>query len=188
VRGLQLSPEPHVTPWLIKQYYYCPVIPWIIVNYGLTEPPTESMKQGAKLDREIVISKLGYKGRTLCEVEVKSKKLPLRGKVDLVLEEGKGKYVIVEVKAFKDKRLLRHKMQLLTYTLLVEENLGSVRKAILLHGERKVEYQVTGEDLEQAVKAVNKLRRVIESENPPVITPNQRKCKSCWYRRYCPYT
>lgn len=188
MRELQLLCEYNITPWLIRQYYYCPVIPWIIVNYGVNEPPTESMIQGSMVDKNTIIGKLGFKGKPLYEVEFKSRKLPLRGRVDIILDYGRGKYVVVEVKRFKSKHTLRHKMQLLAYTLLVQENLGPVRKVILVNSEKKIEYQVTGNDIKQIVKTVNKLKEIIESEKPPTTTPNPRKCRSCWYKRYCPYT
>jgi len=83
------------TPWLIKQYIYCPVIPWLIVNFGVHEPSTESMKQGNE-EKE---------AKGLGQVRIRSRKYNIQCVVDEVLYDSKGKPIIVEYKKFKPKSI-----------------------------------------------------------------------------------
>ncbi len=165
------------TPWLVKQYIYCPVIPWLIANFGLHEPPTESMKQGGE-ERE---------AKGLGQVKVRSRKYGVQCVIDEVLYDFKGKPVIVEYKKFKSKKHLRYKIQLLTYALLAQETLGPVRKAILKMGEKTIEYEITQENMEVAKRILEETRKTITSEKPPKPIRNPRKCASCWYRKICPH-
>ncbi len=164
------------TPWLIKQYYYCPIIPWIIVNYGVTEPPTESMRQG----KEAALEETGER-----EVCFRSRKHGLTCRVDQVIGDRKKGYTVVEYKRFKAKSILKYRMQLLAYALIAQEVYGRVRKAVLAMGERRIVYDVTEEALEEAERALRRVGEVLASEKPPPASIS-RKCWSCWYRRFCP--
>ncbi|RLE90436.1 MAG: CRISPR-associated protein Cas4 [Thermoprotei archaeon] len=171
------SCNPAPTPWLVKQYIYCPVIPWIIVNYGVQEPLTESMKQGKE---EVEVKGEG-------QVRIRSRKYGFQCVIDEVKYDSKGKPVIVEYKKFKPKKHLRYKIQLLTYTLAAQETIGPVRKAVLIMGSKKVEYEITEENLKTAKRILRETEKVLNMEKPPIPKINFRKCSSCWYRKFCPY-
>jgi len=173
-----LSCNPAPTPWLVKQYIYCPVIPWIIVNYGVQEPPTESMKQGKE--------EVEAKGEG--QVRIRSRKYGFQCVVDEVKYDSKGKPVIVEYKKFKPKKHLRYKIQLLTYALIAQETIGPIRKAILIMKTKKIEYEITDENLKLAKRILKETEKTINKEKPPTPKINPKKCSSCWYRKFCPYT
>lgn len=168
--------KPGVSPWLVKEYIYCPMIPWIISKYGVVEPPTESMIQG--------LEEKASKGEG--QVRLRSRRYGMTCIVDEVVVDKKGKPVIVEHKKFKPKKHLRYKMQLLAQVLIAQETLGPIRKAVLVMGGKKIEYTFTSDDLELVKRVIREVKAAIDSDKPPAINPDPRKCYSCWYKRFCP--
>ena len=122
------------------------------------------------------------------QVRVRSRKLKIQCVIDEVKYDSKGKPVIVEYKRFKPKKHLRYKIQLLTYALIAQETLGPVRKAVLVMDSKRIEYEVTEENLETAKRIVKEVEKTLNTEKPPIPRINPRKCSSCWYRKFCPYT
>lgn len=178
----------YVTPWDVKQYTYCPVIPWIIHHLGVSEPPTESMTLGGEVDasyKEEVAGKLGLPKPWRIEVELEDHELRLHGRVDIIA--GRRRLIVVEVKRYRRVSVEHYRAQLLAYTLLVARRLGPVVKTILVHGDKTIEYPVTGKDIDLAKKLVKKTVNVVEGEKPPITNQNPRKCSTCWYKRYCPH-
>ncbi len=177
----------YVTPWDIRQYTYCPVIPWIIHHLGITEPPTESMEIGGELNaeqKEEIARKLRLPKPWRIEVWLEDKELRLHGKIDILA--GAKRLIVVEVKRYKRKGIEHYKNQLLAYALLATRQIAPVTKAILVLGEGQIQYPITLEDLKQIEKLVEKTRKTITSEQSPITNQNPNKCKTCWYKRYCP--
>ena len=176
---------------LVKQYVYCPVIPWIMHKIGVVEPPTPSMERGreeAVADvKERVAEILGLPRPWRIEKPLYSRRLGLRGVVDLVA--GNKPYKVVEVKIFNRKaKWSRHfKSQLMIYALLVNDVMGPVDEAILVLGEKIYRYIVTHEMLLEAKRYVEKTREVLEKEEPPQTTATPGMCRYCWHHRLCPY-
>ena len=174
----------------VKEYVYCPVIPWIHKYLGYHTRPTPSMESGKeKADasyKSRVAEELGLPRPVRVEVPVKDCSLGVSGVVDIVA--GKGPYTIVEVKVFprRIERARHFKTQLMVYALLVWRNMGPVREAILYMGGKAHRYRVTSRDLEAARRALRGLQKVLESEEPPRARQNPAKCSYCWYRRVCP--
>ncbi len=178
----------YVTPWDVKQYVYCPMIPWIVYHLGINEPPTESMVMGGEVDasyKEKIAEKLRLPKPWRIEVELEDNELGLHGKVDIIA--GHRKLIVVEVKRYKRISVEHYQAQLLVYALLVAKKLGPVGKAILVYGDKVLEYSITNADILLARKLVEKTRRIIDNDKPPIVNQNQRKCNICWYRRYCPF-
>jgi len=174
-----------LTPWDVKQYVYCPVIPWLAWNMGIREPETYSMACGRE-ERGGRLRKLldaGFKPPIRLDVEMYCPRLKLAGVVDAVT--GARKLEVVEVKLFKRRRFSHFRSQLMAYALLSERCLGPTYYASLMLGERLYRWDVTGEALRQAEELVGKVRAVVESEKPPLVA-RSAKCASCWYRRFCP--
>ncbi len=167
---------PGISPSLIKQYVYCPMIPWIIAKYGVVEPLTESMRQG--------LEEATIKGKG--QIRLRSKKHRITCIIDEVVTDKKGIPIIIEYKKFKPKRYLRYKIQLLTQVLVAQETLGPIRKAVLIMGDKKIEYTINNEDLEHVKRIIKELENTINNDKPPTVNPNPRKCRSCWYKRFCP--
>lgn len=170
----------------VKQYVYCPVIPWLIRNYGVREPETYSMSKG-KQERESrlqIVSALGLEPPIRFDVSLYSPRLRLAGVVDAVA--GTRRLSVVEVKLYPRKTYRHFKAQLMTYALLVEQLIGPTRHAILLLSDRQLKWDVTSDTLREAERLIASLRLTVESEKPPLPRKDKR-CGSCWYKRLCPW-
>ncbi len=178
----------YITPWDIRQYTYCPLIPWIIHHLGITEPPTESMEIGGEVNAEQkqeIAKKLKLPKPWRIEVWLEDRKLGLHGKIDILA--GTKRLIVVEVKKYTRKGIEHYKNQLLAYALLATRKIAPVTKAILVLGNKTIQYPITHQDLKQAEKLVQKTRKTITSEQPPTTNQNPNKCKTCWYKKYCPH-
>ncbi|MEM4926155.1 MAG: CRISPR-associated protein Cas4 [Thermofilaceae archaeon] len=174
-----------ITPWDVKQYVYCPAIPWIARNFGVREPETLSMRLGReeRQRRLSTLEALGLEPPIRLDVEMYSLKLLMAGTADAVA--GSRRLTVIEVKAFKRKTLAHFRAQLMAYALLSEECLGPTVKAVLLAAGRALAFDVDGEALREARRLAARVREVIEGERCPSVERGAR-CLSCWYRRFCP--
>jgi len=174
-----------ITPWDVKQYAYCPLIPWIARNYGVREPETYGMQWGreeraARLEK---LKRFNLEPPLRFDVHLYSSKLRMAGIADAVA--GEKRLTVIEVKAFTRKRYDHFRAQLMAYALLCEACIGPTRTALLLIGNKVRAWDVTREALSETERLALKVRQVIESERPP-LTQQSQKCSSCWYRRFCP--
>jgi len=160
-------------PSLVKQYVYCPLIPWIMLKYGVVEPATDSMRLGRG---EHDSSK---------QVRVKSR----RGVavLDSVVEEC-GRLVIVEKKAFRSRSIHRYVVQIAVQYLVASGKLPGIRKAVLVNGDREHVIELSGDLLAEVEMLLERAARAVESDRPPQPTTEAWKCSVCWYSRFCPYS
>jgi len=175
-----------ITPWDLRQYAYCPAIPWIAWNYGVREPATYSMEVGlAERERRLArLRELGLPEPIRLDVEMYSARLRMAGVADAVA--GARRLTVVEVKAFGRRRGYGHfRVQLMAYALLSERCLGPTERAVLVLGERARAWPVDQLALGEVERLAERVRLVVESERPPPVQPSG-KCLSCWYRRFCP--
>ncbi len=184
----RLSPYTSISAWLVKEYVYCPMIPWIITHYNIVEQPTTSMEDGANLDidyKEETIKELGLPYDTIAyEKEIL---LPdnIFLKIDAILRKH-NEYTIVEIKRYRRKRYSDQKAQVKTYAYLLTKHGKPVHNVVLVQ-DKKIVYKRRIEeiDLETIKKTIEQLQKLIDSDKPPKIKPT-RKCWSCWYRKICP--
>ena len=162
-----------VQPSLVKEYVYCPVIPWIISRYGVVEPMTDSMRLGREEHDET--RQLRVRSRHGVAV------------IDELVEE-EGGYVIVEKKAFRSRSIHRYVLQVVTQYMIASEKIRGIRKLVLVNGDRRHELEVTDNLVEETRLFIEKLLRTLESDRPPQPTTDKWKCRMCWYRRFCPYS
>ncbi|MEM4591983.1 MAG: CRISPR-associated protein Cas4 [Sulfolobales archaeon] len=163
-----------VSPSIIKDSVYCPVMAWIKLKYNVTDPPTDSMKEGknVKVTGGKGQVKLTYKGATAI--------------VDEIIK--RGRYIVVtEKKRYSSRSIHQHLAQLLATTYIAAKSLGRVRTIILETGEQKREIELMSEMIEIAEEYFKRVKRYSEREEPPHTTPNPSKCRWCWYKRYCYY-
>ena len=175
----------YVTGWDVRQFTYCPVIPWLRANYGVEEPPTFSMALGLEVGKDVkesVAKKLNLPKPWRFEVRIDDYGDGLSGTVDILA--GSKWFAVVEVKAFKRRRFEHFTSQLFFYVYLVNKVLGPVREAYLVLGDEVVSYVVDEYVLKKASELVRKVREVKASAKPPNPRVG-RHCSCCWYRRYC---
>ena len=176
-----------ITPTDVKDYVYCPAIPWIRRSMGLSEPPTPSMEEGAMVGAEEKLEaarSLGFPEPVRVEVALKSRSVPLEGVADIVA--GSRRLVVAEVK--RVSRVGRHHIaQLKVYALLAEESIGPVGEAVLIvRGGRALRLTVTSEVLEEARLLASKAYKASYSDDPPKVSQPEAKCRYCFFSRVCP--
>lgn len=164
-----------LTPSMVKQYIYCPIIPWIMSIYNAVEPPTDSMRMGKEMTN--------IEGRG-CVKAVSKLGTAI---IDEVIDEGRGKK-IVEHKAYKSRSMHRYVAQALTQYLIIREKAPGVRKITVNCGGREVTLVITQDHVSELMQLMNRLENALESEKPPPMSVDKWKCRSCWYSRLCPYT
>ncbi|OYT44399.1 MAG: CRISPR-associated protein Cas4 [Desulfurococcales archaeon ex4484_42] len=177
----------YISGWDVRQYTYCPMIPWLKANYSIEEPPTYSMELGSSIEKEhkeSVAKKLKLPKPWRFNIVIQDVKEGLVGIIDILA--GKGPYIVVEVKAFKRNNYEHYITQLLLYTYIVNKVLGPVRNAYLVLGNKVIKYEITDETIKRVRKLIAKVRAIKTSTTPPLVRRSS-KCNSCWYRRYCRY-
>ncbi len=186
---LRIERDPWViTGWDIRQYSFCPLIPWLRSNYGIEEPPTYSMELGRELcieRRELIASELRVPKPWRFEVMVENYDLGIAGKIDLL--GGSKWFAVVEVKGFRRCNFSHFLNQLLFYTYLVNSTVGPVRYSYLVLGDEVRKYVVGDYELSKVRKLISRVRRIKLSNEPPQVVKDVSKCLGCWYSRYCSF-
>ncbi|MEM0497844.1 MAG: CRISPR-associated protein Cas4 [Acidilobaceae archaeon] len=180
---------------LIKEYAYCPLIAYYKV-FLIVEPPTESMMYAKeKIDRSLVEAKLrgeGVDGEILWSIPVESRRLNIRGIVDLVVVNG-FRAKVVEVKLITSRRSLwkryrHHIVQVVAYAIAVEETLKVVvDEAIIVPLERGgiVRIKLTPPIRNYIFMLVREFEEMVRSAVKPRGTIDKVKCKTCFYKKIC---
>lgn len=182
----------------LKQYLYCPRIPYYFYVMPVPRPVTYKMKHGVQehveLDR--LEKRRGYRsyglaeGKRLFHLQVKSETLGLYGKLDLVIEyrkKGIPHYLPVEFKHTEKGVFTNAKYQLTAYAMLLEEHFQvPVPEGIVYQIPTKTYNIVKITDaMRKYVKdSLSAIRRMMLEETFP--EPKSRsRCSDCEYRRYC---
>ncbi|HDD26876.1 MAG TPA: CRISPR-associated protein Cas4 [Acidilobales archaeon] len=178
----------YVTAIDVKEYTYCPVIPWVMSNFMVTEPVSRSMEFGVvDVNYKVkVADELRLPKPRSYEVSVVSKSLRAAGRVDVIA--GSRRVCIAEIKRYMRRRFKHFETQLKFYAYLVTKELRPVEKAYLVMGSKVIKYRVEYEDLKHIEKLIKEVREVKQSPTPPKHNPIPNQCANCWYRKYCPYT
>lgn len=187
IEVLRLSISRSIPVTIVKEYCWCPMIPWIIYNYGIEPALTPSMARGIEFSRNRdiskIVSELDLPEPIRFEVFLESKALGVYGYIDIVA--GSRWYIVGEAKAFRSRRWEHFKIQLYTYALIVNSCLGPVREAILIMGGDIYRWTLSDRDIAIVRDIVKRVRDVITSPEPPRISIVEEKCRYCRYRRLC---
>lgn len=171
------SREVAVSPSMVKQYIYCPVIPWIIAKYNMYEPPTDSMILGSLPEKPVE-----ERGQVL----VRSRKHRASALIDEVRVVG-NKTILIEYKKYPARSIHRYLEQLKTEALIAQESIGPIHRVKLVISNEEKEYFLTRDFLEDAERILVKLLDTTTRDSPPQPIRNPKICSSCWYKRFCPY-
>jgi CRISPR-associated exonuclease Cas4 len=178
---------------LIRQYFFCPQIPYINMVLHVVEPETESMISGRTSHEKFRAQHLprNMKPRRIAtEVPLSSPKLGLCGILDALVETVFGELVPCEMKNSSigcGNPPLKDRAQLTAYAMLVEEQYRkTVKRGVLFYREdgRKVVLTVDESMRRLVIKAVREIRGIVEAERMPE-RKNLSACPSCWYNRIC---
>jgi len=180
----------------LRQYAYCPRIPYFTYVMPLIRPLSGKMREGLQAHEEQgaremrrTLSKYGLRGQVERHEDVwlSSQKLRLSGRLDLLLvttEEA----IPVEYKNTAGGVGINHRVQLTAAALLVEERWNMpVRRGFvhaLLSG-RRIEVAIT-DDLRDRVRTeLAALQAMVDTEMMPGPTSILARCTDCEFRRFC---
>ncbi|MGH7823769.1 MAG: CRISPR-associated protein Cas4 [Candidatus Binatia bacterium] len=179
----------------IKQYFYCPRIVFYQYSMPVDKKTTWKMEQGkteeTEIDRLEKRRKLSSyrlaEGERRFHVWLRSDRLGLAGKLDLVIDTPKGLFP-VDFKFTTGRPHRNHVYQLCGYALLLEDHYArEVNKGFvyLIPKNDAVVVDLTAELKEQTRTVLEEIRRMIEKEQMPAPTPVRNRCTDCEYRNFC---
>lgn len=180
----------------VKQWLYCPrVVYWTYV-VPIEKHITPKMEYGA--DAHAVLSALERRrklreygladGERRFHVTLRSERLGLVGKLDLLVVCRDGRHFPVEFKDTLRGVERNHMMQLGAYALLVEDTYGaSVSEgAVYLIPRHRVQMvAITKQVKADVVEVLNAVRRMIAAEELPPPPERRGRCVDCEYQRFC---
>lgn len=172
---ISIKPHDNITPTIVKQYSYCPVSAWIKTWLLVEEPATDSMRRG----KETTTPPQG-----IGQIYIKSKQGTTA--LDEIVEEKESK-TIVEKKAYKSYNYSRYIEQTITSYIIAKEKIANIRNIKLIIQGRIKTIEITEDLVSDVEKIIDKVREMLLKERNPPKPYDTRKCKSCWYKKYCPY-
>lgn len=179
----------------LKQFSYCKRIVFYQYVMPVEKKATFKMEEGKRAEE--VIDKL-EKRRSLKEyrlaegtrhfhVWLRSERLGLAGKLDLLIESSQGRFPI-DFKYTAGRPQRNHVYQLCGYALLVED---AYQEAVthgfiyLIPREEVVVVDLTPERKAETLTMLEEIRDMIQRESMPEPTPVRSRCAECEYRNYC---
>jgi CRISPR-associated exonuclease Cas4 len=179
----------------VKQWAYCPRIPFYQHVLPVRPAPTYRMSRGKDVQGavEALERRRGFRGYGMRQGErhfgvwLYSERLGVSGKLDLLIVTGDACYPV----DFKDTMggpRRNHRLQLATYALLAEE--AFERPApdgfiYLVPEKRVVPLGLTDGDRAAVRAALDDMRRMIAREELPGPTPVRARCSACEFQNYC---
>jgi CRISPR-associated exonuclease Cas4 len=179
----------------IKQFTYCPRIPFYRYCLPAIRPVTYGMEAGirqhqgeqAHEERRTLHAYGIVSGERVFSVALRSERLRLVGRLDMVVRRD-DEAVVVDYKLSPGRAGRHFQLQLAAYAMLIEEAWGlPVRRAFLYHlPDRKAEEVVMSAALRHGVeRAVSAIYQIVDDERIPPPPPSRGQCVSCEFRRFC---
>lgn len=179
----------------LKQWAYCPRIPFYRYVLPVRPAPTYKMERGKMvqaaveaLERRRGVRAYGLRnGERRFGLWLHSERLGLSGKLDLLILTRDACYP-VDFKDTEGGARRNHRLQIAAYALLAEETFkrpvpdGFV---YLVPEKRVVALSLTGADRDEVGQAVAAIRRMIAREELPPPTPIRARCRACEFINYC---
>lgn len=179
----------------LKQFTYCERIVFYQYVMPVEKKATFKMEEGKRAEE--VIDKL-EKRRSLREYRLtegkrhfhlwlRSERLGLTGKLDLLIESPRGLFPI-DFKFTSGRPQKNHISQLCGYALLAEE---VYQQAVtqgfiyLIPRDEAVVVNLSHEQKEETLRLLEVMREMIRAERMPEPTPVRSRCTECEYRNYC---
>jgi CRISPR-associated exonuclease Cas4 len=183
----------------LKQYVYCPRIPFYRyclpgirpVTYGMQEGIRSHEEETAREERRSLRAYGLMTGERVFDLALRSETLGLVGRLDLAIRcEGADgpEAVVVDYKLTRDPVREHYRLQLGAYALLVEEAWGvAVHRAFVYHIplRRAEEVVITAPLRRKARQVVERVREMVGAERMPAPPTNRARCVTCEFRRFC---
>lgn len=179
----------------LRQYSFCPRIPWFHSNFSFLKNPTKWMKQGEEYhtNREKLLKKRLLRRfqntdvNILFNIPVQSIKYKIHGIIDAVLETKDGVYPI-EFKMQKGSITRGIRYQMVGYAICLEElKRKEVNMGYLIYGKnaRVEEIFITIKDKEKVIDLISTLYLTINKSILPDSPASILKCSQCEYLIFC---
>ncbi len=196
---MQQGSLPAFTVTDLKQYGYCPRVVFFTYCQPLMRPTTYKMQVAAQAheeekDRERRRTLAAYRlahGRRYFDVWLESAQLGLRGRIDLVVEVGKGQereLIPVDYKQSRWEAGRHVRRQLAAYGMMLEERWQvPVRRGFIynLLTRRTQEVPLPPELKEEVRQLVRQMREMVLTERLPAPARKRQRCTNCEFRRFC---
>lgn len=179
----------------LKQFPYCKRIVFYQYVMPVEKKVTFKMEEGKRAEE--VIDRLEKRrslrkyqldeGTRHFHVWLRSDRLGLAGKLDLLIESPRGLFPI-DFKYTVGGVQKNHIYQLCGYALLVEDAYGvTVDRGFvyLIPRDEIVVVDLTPERKGEALEMLEAMREMIRGERMPEPTPVRSRCEECEYRNYC---
>ena len=163
----------------LNQYLYCPRRYWYLHFYN-----TQG-KNYYRTDGKLKHENKSKRGGWTNEIYLESDKLGLKGKIDVLDEQGTASIPVERKRG--DMYGYNDEIQLAGYCMLLSENTGEeVREgAIYLYETDQRMHIVITEDHKQDVLEAVETMHSMSPDSPPPFTDNPSKCEKCSCREYC---
>lgn len=179
----------------VKQFVYCPRIPFYRYCLPGIRPVTYGMEAGirshrveqAREERRSLRVYGLQSGERMFDVPLQSERLGLVGRLDMAVRLDE-EAVVVDYKLSSGRAGSHFQAQVAAYALLLEEAWGlPVRRAFLYHiPERKAEEIALTLTLRRRVpRVVDMAHAMVEGEWMPDPPKTRGRCLSCEFRRFC---
>ena len=179
----------------LKQFSYCPRIPFYKHVMSFHGKPTYKMNQGKTaqgaieaLEKRRRFGEYGLaEGKRHFGVWLHSRSLNLAGKLDLLIETADACYP-VDFKYTTGRPHRNHLFQLAGYALLVSEHFKKPVPAgfiFIITDDLAFRFPVTEPLLSESRSALAAMQNTIQHEIFPEPTPVRARCTDCEYRNFC---
>ncbi len=191
----EIGGELELTVSDLKQWAYCPRIPYYRYVIPVKVAPTYKMRRAKETEAAVQALEVrrGFRRYGLeraerrFELYLRSPRLKLSGKLDLLLVTEKAAYPV----DFKDTEggvRYNHRIQLAAYALLVEEKLQlpvPLAFVYLVPTKEVASVAVATKERAEVMRALQEIRRMAAREAMPAPTPVRARCVGCEFRNYC---
>ena len=180
---------------LIRQFCFCPRVPYFQEFLGFVPYRTQWVDQGERFHVE---QEKVFKHRTLkrfgleeaCQkfnIDVSSESLSMHGVLDSLLLNKKNVFPI-EFKLSEGKPNRGQILQVVAYGMVLEENLGlPCNVAFIVSGRKGKTHYIDVKTLyrEQVIDIRNKIVAYMEKSYMPGSSATHNQCTQCEYLNYC---
>lgn len=180
---------------LIRQFLFCPRIPWFRQNIDREYRQPLWVKQGKEYQqrRESLLGKrplfrnanqTGYSQKF--DVKVQNTALAIHGRVDGVLET-RNEIIPVEIKLNAGKPTRGHMLQLVGYGLCLESKKFPAHRGIIVTGARQRRHEIRFTPALRAdfLRTLENLRKVVAHPFLPPSSASLAKCAQCEHQNQC---
>lgn len=192
-----MTPDGLIEVTDLKQYDYCPRIPFYRyclprirpITYGMKEGIQSHTEEAAREERRSLRAYGLADGERVFDVLLRSEALGMVARIDLAIRRDEvPEAIVVDYKLSREAAGSHFRLQLAAYALMLEEAWRlPVRRGFIYHiPQRQAEEVAITPGLRAKVSRVRSaiLASVLHERIPP--PPSRRaKCVSCEFRRFC---